>query len=122
MIEINENKKSRICIVDDKSGRIYDRDEIKAKFSIQDNNRTLKIFVNHPKSNKESTITKVPILAPQSTERYANANPKNIVPTSLISQIGFHSIIAEIVLNQNKLIPKICTIFNISKCSGLIHS
>lgn len=51
MVNFDENKISRVCIIDDKKGRIYDRDKIKANLDIQDDGQTLKIFVNLPDLN-----------------------------------------------------------------------
>jgi hypothetical protein len=49
------------------------------------------------KGNNKTTII-VPIFAHPNNERYANANPKDIVPTSLISHKGRNSIAVPITV------------------------
>ena len=67
----------------------------------------------------ESATTKVPIFAPQSTERYAIENPKNIIPTSLTSASGLYSTNVDTRLTEKSTKAIFCVSNNISILSGV---
>jgi hypothetical protein len=54
------------------------------------------------KSGNASTTTIVPIFAHHNNDKYANAKPKDIVPTSLISPRGRNSITAAMIVTPEK--------------------
>jgi hypothetical protein len=67
------------------------------------------------KITKDNATTIVPILAPQTTDKYAKLNPKNIIPTSLNNHKGLNSTYVETKLTKNKTSDKLDTMTNKSQ-------
>ena len=72
------------------------------------------------KITSDKATTNVPIFAHQTTDKYASAKPKNIIPTSLKSPNGLNSIIVEISETKNKINERFDTSTSISRFVNVV--
>ena len=74
------------------------------------------------KITSDNATTNVPIFAHQTTDKYAKANPKNIIPTSLKSPNGLNSTIVEINDMKNNISDKFDTKTKTSRFVKVVYT
>lgn len=73
------------------------------------------------KITKDKATTNVHIFAHQTTDKYANANPKNIIHTSLKSPNGLNSTTVEIKATKNNIKDKFDTKTSVSQFIKVVY-